>query len=196
MEQQTVTISKAGIHTELNARCSVLAAANPIYGQVIEYSLLLFTKNQQYNKQKKPTENIGLPDSLLSRFDLLFIFLDSLNSEQDRLIADHVLRIHRYKYIYIFFIKINIIRHINEEENEEEILEENDILLESDHINEEEKEETTPIFQKFDKLLYGNQKKKDIFNISFIKKYILYAKYRIFPKLTNQVNFIYYIIYF
>ena len=56
MEQQTISIAKAGVTTTLNCRTTVLAAANPVYGR--------------YNPYKSPVENIDLPAALLSRFDL------------------------------------------------------------------------------------------------------------------------------
>jgi DNA replication licensing factor MCM7 len=81
MEQQTVSIAKAGITTSLNARASVLAAANPAYGR--------------YNKNRSPAENINLPAALLSRFDLLFLLLDTPKADQDLALARHITHVHR-----------------------------------------------------------------------------------------------------
>ncbi|KAI4528180.1 MCM2/3/5 family-domain-containing protein [Schizophyllum commune] len=82
MEQQTISISKAGISTTLNARTSILAAANPLYGR--------------YNTKVSPVENINLPAALLSRFDLLFLILDKPSREDDERLAEHVTYVHMY----------------------------------------------------------------------------------------------------
>ncbi|ORX62720.1 MCM-domain-containing protein [Hesseltinella vesiculosa] len=82
MEQQTISISKAGINTTLNARTSILAAANPLYGR--------------YNTRISPTQNINLPAALLSRFDVLYLILDRPSDEMDRLLAEHVTYVHTY----------------------------------------------------------------------------------------------------
>ncbi|KAJ2992688.1 hypothetical protein NUW58_g2080 [Xylaria curta] len=82
MEQQTISISKAGISTSLNARTSILAAANPIYGR--------------YNPRISPVENINLPAALLSRFDILFLLLDTPTRESDAQLAKHVAYVHMH----------------------------------------------------------------------------------------------------
>lgn len=82
MEQQTISISKAGISTTLNARTSILAAANPLYGR--------------YNPRISPVENINLPAALLSRFDVLFLILDKPTRENDSLLAKHVTYVHMH----------------------------------------------------------------------------------------------------
>lgn len=82
MEQQSVSIAKAGITTTLNARASVLAAANPAYGR--------------YNPRKSPTENINLPPALLSRFDLMFLLLDKQNDDLDLALARHITFVHQH----------------------------------------------------------------------------------------------------
>ncbi|KNC50614.1 MCM5 minichromosome maintenance deficient 5 [Thecamonas trahens ATCC 50062] len=81
MEQQTISIAKAGITTILNSRTSVLAAANPVFGK--------------YDETKSAAEQIDFRGTILSRFDLIFIVRDQKNEANDRRIAQHVISIHK-----------------------------------------------------------------------------------------------------
>ncbi|KAG0418563.1 DNA replication licensing factor MCM4, partial [Dictyocoela roeselum] len=76
MEQQTVSVAKAGIITTLNARCSILASCNPV--------------ESRYNLKKSIIENINLPPTLLSRFDVVCILIDKSDEEADRRVANHI----------------------------------------------------------------------------------------------------------
>ncbi|KAF8807264.1 MCM-domain-containing protein [Phlegmacium glaucopus] len=80
MEQQTISIAKAGITTVLNSRTSVLAAANPVFGR--------------YDEGRSPGENIDFQTTILSRFDMIFIVRDEHNETRDKMIAKHVMNIH------------------------------------------------------------------------------------------------------
>ncbi|KAL1863321.1 MCM DNA helicase complex subunit mcm6 [Paecilomyces lecythidis] len=80
MEQQTISIAKAGIHTTLNARASILAAANPIGGR--------------YNPKTTLRANLNFSAPIMSRFDLFFVIRDEPNEAVDRNLAEHIVNVH------------------------------------------------------------------------------------------------------
>ncbi|MEA2070507.1 MAG: minichromosome maintenance protein MCM, partial [Asgard group archaeon] len=80
LEQRTVSVAKAGIVATLNARCSIIAAANPKLGR--------------YVNSRSAAENINLPVTILSRFDIIWIVKDKPKEELDRQKAEHILRLH------------------------------------------------------------------------------------------------------
>lgn len=80
MEQQTISIAKAGIQATLNARASVLAACNPKYGR--------------YDTMKTFSQNVNIPAPLLSRFDLFYTMLDTIDKDKDTNIANHLVSMH------------------------------------------------------------------------------------------------------
>ncbi|MGC8660904.1 MAG: minichromosome maintenance protein MCM [Nitrososphaeria archaeon] len=97
MEQQTVSVAKGGIVATLNARTSIVAAANPLLGK--------------YDTYKNLYENINLPVPLLNRFDLIFIIRDLPNREADEKLAEHILEIRKKNdYAYYPPIEFNLLR--------------------------------------------------------------------------------------
>ncbi|KAI9221692.1 MCM2/3/5 family-domain-containing protein [Blastocladiella britannica] len=83
MEQQTISIAKAGVQATLNARTSILAAANPVHGR--------------YDKRLTLRQNIAMSAPIMSRFDLFFVVLDECDETTDNHLARHLVNVHRFR---------------------------------------------------------------------------------------------------
>ena len=136
MEQQEISVAKAGINATLKSRCALLAAANPKLGRFDEFLPM--------------HEQINMPPALLSRFDLIFSIIDKPNRDKDSDLADHILWTHKAGEV-----SENIKRSKKSKHNKKEQ----------------------------EKLLKIVEPK---FEPDFLRKYIAYAKRRIFPVMTND----------
>merc|ERR1712028_253355 len=158
MEQQCVTISKAGMLVSLNARCSVVAAANPIYGN--------------FDPSMDLAKNIGLPDSLLSRFDLVFVVRDLTTEEIDRKIADQVVRQASQRF------GADARRGVEQVHS--------NILQRREESNQAKTEESTEVFQRKVQGVAGEEA-PEVLTVDFLRKYIRFCR-RYTPVLTDEAQ--------
>lgn len=96
LEQGTVSIAKGGIVATLNARTAVLAAANPLAGRYNDYATII--------------ENISLPVTLLSRFDLIFLMRDIPELRRDTELSSHVLNVQSSEYEIVVPVSASLLR--------------------------------------------------------------------------------------
>ncbi|QPG73425.1 MCM DNA helicase complex subunit [Brettanomyces nanus] len=162
MEQQTISISKAGIVTTLQARCSIIAAANPIGGR--------------YNSTLDLQRNVNLTEPILSRFDIVCVVRDLVNPEADERLASFVIDSHIRSH------PLNDDGHDGDEEMD--IAEEG----ETENLGEKNEEDLISARRRKEERI-KKQKESEISPIpqELLIKYIHYARSRVHPKL-NQMD--------
>jgi len=144
MEQQTISVHKAGIDATLNTRCAILAAANPQYGRF------------DPDGYKSITEQINLPPTLLSRFDVIFPLADKPHKIEDTMVSSHILRTQKGGEM-----KIQM-KHTDELENgQKEIFKREDL----------------------EELLTVNE---PVITVELLRKYIAYTRITCFPVMTDS----------
>ncbi|XP_004398271.1 PREDICTED: DNA helicase MCM8 isoform X2 [Odobenus rosmarus divergens] len=151
MEQQSISLAKAGMVCSLPARTSIIAAANPVGGH--------------YNKAKTVSENLKMGSALLSRFDLVFILLDTPNEDHDHLLSEHVIAIRAGKQRTVSSATV---ARINSQDSNTSVLE-----VVSDK----------PLSERL-KVVPGET--IDLIPHQLLRKYIGYARQYVYPRLSTE----------
>ncbi|XP_048956618.1 DNA helicase MCM8 isoform X2 [Canis lupus dingo] len=151
MEQQSISLAKAGMVCSLPARTSIIAAANPVGGH--------------YNKAKTVSENLKMGSALLSRFDLVFILLDTPNEDHDHLLSEHVIAIRAGKQRTVSSATI---ARMNSQDSNTSVLE-----VVSDK----------PLSERL-KVVPGET--IDLIPHQLLRKYIGYARQYVYPRLSTE----------
>uniref|UniRef100_A0A8C9P055 DNA helicase MCM8 n=1 Tax=Spermophilus dauricus TaxID=99837 RepID=A0A8C9P055_SPEDA len=151
MEQQSISLAKAGVVCSLPARTSIIAAANPVGGH--------------YNKAKTVSENLKMGSALLSRFDLVFILLDTPNEQHDHLLSEHVIAIRAGKQRTVSSATV---ARMNSQDSNTSILE---VVSEK------------PLSERL-KVVPGET--IDLIPHQLLRKYIGYARQYVYPRLSTE----------
>ncbi|KAM4842250.1 DNA helicase MCM8 isoform 1-T3 [Thomomys bottae] len=151
MEQQSISLAKAGVVCSLPARTSIIAAANPVGGH--------------YNKAKTVSENLKMGSALLSRFDLVFILLDTPNEQHDHLLSEHVIAIRAGKQKAVSSATVT---RMNTQDSNTSVLE----VVSEKPLSERLKVVPGEIIDPIPHLL--------------LRKYIGYARQYVYPRLSTE----------
>ncbi|KAM0687122.1 MCM DNA helicase complex subunit mcm6 [Conglomerata obtusa] len=182
MEQQTITINKAGINATLNARCSVLAAANPVNGK--------------YDESKNLKGNINLSDPIMSRFDLYFVLIDCVDVENDTEIAKQILSNHSYEAENEHNFKDKSMQEYDSKDYTKIIANKeshNQNNIKNTNIkNSDDKENIYQMHnikkEYIDIKSESFYKENEYFSIEEIRAYLFYIRKNIFPVINKEVG--------